>query len=711
MLNFFRKHQKIFFIFVTVMIVISFTFFGTFNTFMNQEKTPDYTIGYALDGSAIMSSDVELMNRFLKDGLQEGGKAVNLLNGSAIHQQFLSTGLAEILVERYWDDLKDDLESRFRKAKHFTPYVHPQAPFLSSKVVWERFCPEMNPLLNELSAAEDTLTPQSFSLLLKLYLAQTKLPAHMLKQVLLHQQKQYSCVCPDPNLMHEEPFLFGFTSLEEWFGPKFMHLISQFLINAAVYAEQNGVHLSKEEARAEMLLNAQQGLEFFAQGKQISLAEAGDYYYGQLQSLRIEESKAIKVWKRVMAFKRLFQEGAAGILLDKTALAGFHSYARECASVELYQLPEAMRLSDSRSLAKFQLYLEAIACNTCGNTAMPSSFLHPDYVESKFPELIQRRFELQVAEVKKDDLAQRIGLKETWEWELDDVHFAYLKTEFPILALEPASTRDERFQALEKLTSEIRFKVDQAARRNILNLHPEWLDEALDKAPTQQRTIAIKSKGSAAPFEGVTNFAELAELLENQDHSLKRFSANNETYYRISVLRKSKNKEVLTFAEAMHDGTLETLLNSKSNVDETAATASHRLVDFMKRAQKDVESKKEKSIFLKSETDPFERLPLCHQWMLVKNHKNIKRKKESDAVSTQAFHLKGGEWSSLVKQPDGDLCFFQLLEKKQEKETSFEDIAEAQRPLVLDAQRVLMRQLTDLFQDKKLISMIAHETE
>lgn len=714
--------------------MISFTFFGTFSAFAPSNEVPDQKIGIALDGSSVTSREVEMMNRFLRDGIREGGKSINLLNGSVVHHDFLENGLAALLVERYWNEIKGDLESRFRRAKNFTPYAHPQVPFLNAKVVWEQYSPEMNPLLEELKGANDEITPATFSLLLKLYLAQSKLPAQVLKQLLVHQQNQYTWIRPDPMLNHEDLSLFGFHSIEEWFGPKFVNLVSQFLINASIYAQQKGYQLTKEEARADLLLNVRQGLELYSQGKPVSLEEAHGYYYQTLQSLGMDEGKAITIWKKVMGFRRLFQEGAGGVFLDSLSLNQFHGFSRDSAKIALYQLPEAMRFSDFRTLMKFQLYLDCISAEKCTESNLPKSFLTVAALEKKFSQLVQKKFELKVAQVKLEQLLQKISLKETWEWELDENHFAYLKGEFPLLAMENGSLRDDRFSALEKLDPKVRFKVDQMARKNILNLHPEWIDEALDKAPFIEETVAIKKEAASLPFEGISDALSFGQLLEKEDPSLKRFTANDETYYRIEVVKKGEEKEVLTFAEASEDGTLDLLLDQKleaaypevrkkSSADFLAEKNNWKLFeevkdqvgmlvyrnlfnsfeqksrfwDFMSKAKEEYKNQNGQKEFVGN--------ALAKQWDLVKSEIDMKRSKEADPLLDQAFQLKEGDWSSLLVQKDGDICFFQLLERKQDKESIKIEIEEAQRPLVLDAQRNLMNQILDLLQEKKLISL------
>ena len=64
MLEFFRRYQRAFFIVITVVIVISFSFFGTFQTFSGSEQ--DDSVAFtALDGSKVRRSEVSDMVTFL----------------------------------------------------------------------------------------------------------------------------------------------------------------------------------------------------------------------------------------------------------------------------------------------------------------------------------------------------------------------------------------------------------------------------------------------------------------------------------------------------------------------------------------------------------------------------------------------------------------------------------------------------------------------
>src|ERR1019366_8989292 len=104
MLEFFRRYQRGFFIVITVVIVISFSFFGTFQTFDSKQQD-DRVAFTALDGSKVRRSDIADMVAFLTadshDYLFSGGGSGNALNDGVLAGDILESGLAQIIAAPY----------------------------------------------------------------------------------------------------------------------------------------------------------------------------------------------------------------------------------------------------------------------------------------------------------------------------------------------------------------------------------------------------------------------------------------------------------------------------------------------------------------------------------------------------------------------------------------------------------------------------------
>lgn len=759
MLNFFRKHQRIFFIVIGIVVVLSFSFFGTYSATTTATEAPDRTIGKALDGSSITLREVDAITRFLSSGYEDGqlltpGRFPNLLNGSFVHKELLTTGLGLMLAEQYFDQLQDELQIRLQKAKAFRSYAHPQAPFLSAEAVWSHFSPLFVQHLETLRQSGPQATKQTLALLNALYMDQASFPPQFLQRVLSYQQSQYNWIQQDPELNRGNLSLFEFHSLEDWFGHKFLECVSQFLINSSILAQQKGYSVSDVEARTELYRNVYTAFQALSPKGEYSAKDVDEYFRQQLRLLNLDESSAVKITKKILLFKRLFNEAGNAVFLDALPYQKFASYAEEGLSVDLYQLPSDLRLHDFRSLLKFQFYLDAVSApkSRSGSLSLPKQLLSVEELEKKFPQLVQRRFELEFASADKEELALSVGLKETWDWETDENHWTLLRQEFPVLATKKGDTKEERFASLDGLDHSTRMKIDVFARDKILDSRPMLLQEALEKAPVQKQTVSIRSQGGALPFDGVSDPTRLLKLLQSSSPEAKSelalFTEDGQHFYRITVLDNASHKEIVTFAEASRDDTLSHLLDKRLEAaypdvrkkepalfqleegnwkpfkdvkDEVGARvyadllkaireqtgeknptlesyAAHRLDAYMQEAKKHLAVEPEDPQWIHtSSTKP----TATEQWLLQKTRTELKR----SAHPNLAIGLAEGAWSEIQTSTTGDSSFFRVLAKQASSAPSKEEIAQGQQLLSVDAKRALMQQTLELLSQKKAIAL------
>ncbi|MDP3683402.1 MAG: SurA N-terminal domain-containing protein, partial [Ignavibacteria bacterium] len=167
MLDFFRRHQRYFFLVITVVVIISFSFFGTYNT-LGSNNWREQIAFKAVNGHEVTRSDVDEMALFLStdndDKMLYGGVwGPNFLNDGVIRKDFLKTGLAQQLVQSYHQDLQEDINKRLAKEKKYTLYSHPQAPFLSVESVWSYFSPAMVGHLTALREAQNGVDADAFN--------------------------------------------------------------------------------------------------------------------------------------------------------------------------------------------------------------------------------------------------------------------------------------------------------------------------------------------------------------------------------------------------------------------------------------------------------------------------------------------------------------------------------------------------------------------
>lgn len=384
MLEFFRKYQRMIFIFVTVMVIASFTFFGTYSAFDQGEvKKEDRTVALGIDGSPIQLSQLTLLSRFLSSDREDFNQGKDLgsnwLNDGVVRKDFLETGLAELLVSSYFEPLKSGLQTRLDAAKRFRPYVHPQAPFLSAKSIWGHFSPLLNREMEALQA-ESQATPAVFAHLSRLYQQQSHFQPEFLRRILMYQHQQYPTLTKDERLYYEDLSLFGFHSLGDWFGADFLDLVSQFILNAAIAAEEKGYRVSFDEAKGSLLHNFEQAIQEREKNKGPQLT-----FQQQLRTIGFDEKSAVETWQKVLLFRAVFRDVGQSTFTDQLGYKDFAGYALETAVVEKYSWADSFCFRNFEELTLFQVYLKAVFQPEKDPLVLPTKAFPLNEVEKKFP--------------------------------------------------------------------------------------------------------------------------------------------------------------------------------------------------------------------------------------------------------------------------------------------------------------------------------------
>lgn len=585
MLEFFRRYQRYFFYVITFVIVISFSFFGTYSS-LSDGSFREQIAFTDVNGRSVTRHELDEMVAFIgtdtnDKALLGGNWGPNFLNDGVVRDDFLKTGLASMLAEQYAALILPDLQAKLVKEKTFTLYSHPQAPFINVESAWNKFSTGIPQKLAALRKAEDPIANGAFDARVALYLGEKQFPSQFLRQVLRYQEQEHSWITPDPNLNYTDLSLFGYHTAEDWFGPRFMRVVAEFIINAAAVADQKGYHVSKADALADLIHNAEVSFKQNANNPNLGVASSGEYFSEQLRRMGMDQNRAAKIWGQVLQFRRLFQDMGHTAFVDPQMFQKFNAYASESVSGELFRLPAALRFNNFRSLQKFEAYLDAVSKRPSADAlALPSTFLKPQEVNSTTPELVQKRYLLEIAQVDKKNLQLKVAIKDSWNWETDDKHWELLKKEFPELGAAKATSREERFAVLDALDTKTRTRIDDFARAAIVDSHPEWLEEALANAPTKKNIVGLSEKGGKLPVDGLENGKELIRLLDEAPlagqqadsvpasakkaaDKLAAFSANGKTYYRIAVIERAPGFEILTFAEANNGDVLDKLVDRK----------------------------------------------------------------------------------------------------------------------------------------------------
>jgi GcvH upstream region-like protein len=769
MLDFFRRHQKYFFVVITFVIVVSFSFFGTYST-LGSPQWREQLAFKAIDGREVTRADVDEMAIFLAtDGTDKkaygGAWGPNFLNDGVIQKDLFETGLAAQLAQAYREDLGTGLNQRFEKEKRSTLYNHPQARFINVQNVWNNFFPEMSAHYQALQKAQDATDLPALNSRIQLYLAQKHFTPAMLRQVLRYQEGQYQWLTPDPQLDRTDLSLFGYHTIEDWFSPAFTRLASEFIINSAIIAEGQGYSVSKEEALADLIRNTQISYQENKNNPAIGVASPEEYFNEQLRIMNMDRSRAVKVWRQILLFRRYFQDAGQSALVDTLPFKQFGDYAHESVTAELYRLPASLRLGDEKSLQNYQIYLEAISSQR-DSLGLPERILSVSEVERTFPELVQKKYTIEYTAANLKSLQARIGLKKLWDFEVEDKNWETLKNQFSELGTKQALSRQERFDALDELNSETRAQVDAFAKSAIVQENPEWVSELLAAAPIQKGTFGLRQEGGKTPFNGLDKKEQRGDLMKKLDGadletvpaSLQAYTANNRDYYRIKVIERDDVPALLTFEEAMEDGTLDKMrarLLEKAYIalrtqnpedfqndkkewktfkqveDKVAAhyfknvldglkkgdaeslsndrLASLRFVPYVEKVKGIITAHPEEGHAYIADEKQSRKQP-SDQWLLNKETVTLTRRENTSGIDlNEAFALPIGEWSVVQTPVNGDLSFYRIIGRGEEtgqKEVAIaEQTRQAQKLLSQEVQRTLMADVLQKIESKNAISL------
>lgn len=576
MLDFFRRYERYFFLVITVVIIISFSFFGTYST-IGSTMWREPIAFKAVNGHDVSRVDVDEMALFLatdnSDKMIYGGVwGPNFLNDGVIQKDFLQTGLAQELALAYPSELQEDFDKRIAKERKFSLYTHPQAPFVGVEGVWNYFAPQMLTYYKSLKGAGNGLDPLAFNDRVNLYLSEKQIPSPTLRYILRYQEKQYAdWLKPDERLGQVDLSLFGYHTLEDWFGPRFTRLVSEFIINASILAEQQGYEVSNAEVLTDLVRNTQISYQQNISNPNLGVTSPEEYLSEQLRRLNMDQARAIKIWRQVLLFRRYFHDAGANALVDALGNQKINQFAHESVTVDLYRLPEALRLKNYSDMQDLEAYLYAVTKqNKEDSLALPEQFLALDTVEKKYPELVQKRYILEVSKVNQKALQAKIALRQLWDWEVEEKNWILLTKQFPLLGLKPGKTREDRYETLESLEPPARAPIDAFAKDLIVQDHSDWIDQALSQATPETMELGIRLQGGKLPFSGLEGkekreaFIHLLDEApigsEVSSHSpLYDYTADHKVYYRIAVVDRSDKREILTFEEARSSGDLETV--------------------------------------------------------------------------------------------------------------------------------------------------------
>lgn len=757
MLPFFRKYQRIVFLFTTVIVIASFVFFGTMNSMGDSFQEKEEHLVQAVDGSSISRQKVERMVQFLSssqlDLREDRTQSVNLLNDGVLEKDFLGSSLGSLLAGKVFPYIEKDLQTSLEKIVEFRPYRHATAPFIGADSVWAQFSPEATQLAAQLSRSIPSV--KTFEILSKAYLKQQQIPSSFIRRVLAYQEGQASETEKDTSLPYADVSLFGLHSSKAWFGEIYIRAAAEVILNASAKAKKQGFSIATQVIRQDLVAQVKQAASMMSQ----EIDPSTDFYQvflAQIRNRGMTEPECIDLWRDISLFRKLCKVSSDSALVDPSSLPVFNTALREQALVEKFSLPSHLQLRDFSSLMKLYLYTDSVALSKTRSKdfllGFPKEFLSLAEIEKKAPDLVQREYELEYAQLDVKKAAIQVGLKETWNFQTEELGWSFLTKRFPALSNVSAKTKEERWQALEKLDQTTRKEVDKLSREQIFALDKNRVKALLEAQETESRIISISASGFELPFKEMKDLSAFVSLLEDPSigvqEKLSFYTQDQQHYYKIHVVKRSPTKKVQTFAEANSSGALRRMLDKKlenayfevrkkdslaymqkdgswkplsevkdkvglaifganlknialeytsfSGKEPTAEELSSPefyVRTWMLYPMKDRLEKAKQGIFEEEKEHP-----LQSQWQLVREKEKIGKKEQEQFVS---LPFEEGVWSSILPLASGKSCFVHVLQKLGSAPITQEEIETVSAPLKQEAFKHFCKELLDEIEEKK----------
>lgn len=545
MLHIFRRYQKVIFFCVTVVIISTFVFFGTYQVLMPTGVEERPTVKYVtVDGKKISGRHMDQLMRFLK---KEGMLSSqffdsNFLNDGIVRRELIQTGVAQQLLESDPEAFRQELNERLVQEKKYVPYCHPQAPQVSARALWALFAPELVSQLESLQGATDPLSEEAIKARIGLYDAQHRFPPQFLANMLRYQERDQKKIVADPKLQRGEVALFGYRDVEEWFGPTFLERAAQLVIETASYAQQQGYRVSLDEAQAEIAYKSAQAVQSLRENMELPEQMNGPMLLQLfMREGGFDEKTLVHLYRDLMLFRQVLQDVSSSVLLDPLPFETFYAHAKEAVTVNIRQMPKPLRFTSRDELKEFECYRLALGGESEHALALPT------HVDPR-PELTGTRYRLYVGCVEPRQLEARVSVKETWKWEEDN--WAQLQSQFAWLMGK---------EMLEGLDVQRRARIDAYAREQVVTAHPEWMEEAIAQVEMKPQSLFVADVGAVSPLPGITDVTAWKQALDAKDEWVG-YCQDPMYIYRIVVLEREAG--CLSFVEAKQSGILTSLQES-----------------------------------------------------------------------------------------------------------------------------------------------------
>lgn len=567
MLGFLKKYQKIFFVFVALLVGTSVMFVGLLPK--NLSSAGDRTLFKTVTGKKVKQSHYDGLKALLTTNNGElliygQNLGMNFFPEDVFTQNIVEPKLIGLIAEKKKDELQKFWLEQQAREKHYKPYSHPQMSNVSAESIWLKHAPRIPELLKQIQAEQDP--SKLFSLRSELFLEENNFSPFALWQFLSEKQSQYQWVQKDEAMAPFAISLFGYRSLQDWFGEKMMDYVCQFVLQVSSMAKQKGYQASYKEAESSLLkLNDL----CFKQLQFLGLKEFSDstsYFQAKLNRLGMNRMQMISLWREVLTFQNFLNEAAHSVLLDDLTLNDFEQYATEQVEVCRYQPPEYLKFKSLNDLAKFETYLTALGKPT-GEIGLNFVMKPIEELEKDFPQLIEQSVDIEYKEMDVNQATISVSVQDIWNWKVDPKNCQELVARFPKLKVdEKMSIRDYQ-AAFDDVDYFTQMQIDQHIRQQLLKQDENWLALALEKTQNKKDIFKARRSGYKLPFKGL-------ELSSKKQKFLKQFFEAGEAskfvepvtfddvhFYQIISVNALEDPKLVSYQDLLLDKTAEKMLH------------------------------------------------------------------------------------------------------------------------------------------------------
>lgn len=564
MLTILRKHQKSIFMVVACTTILSFSFFGTYSAMLNKNnsvvvKEEDHTIVSRMDGSTLSFLTTEKLAHFIagdETGISEGMLPVNPFLDRFLERDLIESGVLEQLAVSFKEEVLPDFLELQAKSQNIPLYKHSKYGFFSVEGAWSRYAEGM--AKNYAEWKKGGSLESQIAVLANLYLGQAQFPPHALRQLLKMEQERFLGAA-DPLIHQTSLALFGAHSAKEFFGPKLLLLASQYIqhINALSSFE-------KIDEKASYALALSHLKTFYERGRKEGDEEVPNLealYRQAVMQLGINEKDLLSMVATVELFRRTVHEKNANIALHPMPFEEICDHLHAKLVGNHYKLSEAILPRHFFDLAKLECYIQKVTEGQ-SKTELPTALIATEGALAKNPDVVKKRYVVELCHVKKKDVASMVSMKELLSWCCE--HADLLQAKLGVDLVPLFDSGEKTLFWLESLEAKRRMEIEKCALEMIFEKSPSMLEALFSRTPSEKREIDIFFDGRIVGLEAIKDGYALSRFLEQSCGEKVSYQENGEDFYQMTLL-EAREPVIATYTEmsAYLDRHLELLLQEQ----------------------------------------------------------------------------------------------------------------------------------------------------